>query len=385
MRAGVLALLIALAAPPAASQLPDSSQQPPQQSHDFLTSYPFLKPEQVLTTLRRYHDAVRMYRHGETAQALAAVDELPRQHVEVIMQTLRRQRRSRHADDIALFDWTRDDLAAAGMLHGDLTIAKVDKIDFEAELRLTLSMLMIADSPKHHTAEQPGTLTRDWLRAAGAAMLAERDWGPLEILLKYVSLLHPDDGPLLLVRGTLRELQSTSAAPPVAFTFAEGRSRARADRDAVRQEAVDALGRAVRALPASDEAAVRLAHVRMDLGQDARAAALLDRVLASEASGWWYLAALMRGEIDERTRDLAAAEGLYRRLIDRFPQRQSPYLALAMLQYANGRRDDSTKTLDRMYGRPSSSDQIDPWWEYPSSMGRAAYDALERLRGSVRE
>jgi hypothetical protein len=37
-----------------------------------------------------------------------------------------------------------------------------------------------------------------------------------------------------------------------------------------------------------------------------------------------------------------------------------------------------------MYARPAR-DQMDPWWEYPTSMGPAAAGSLDRLRKSVRE
>lgn len=367
-------------------------------STNFLPSRNY-KPVEVLGTLRKYHDAVLMYREGHAAEAMAAVRSLPRPHVEFIMEALGSVRRGRsvrgHGQTEAMpatmrsedqpFRWTRVDLAAAGMLHGDVTLTKVDREDFEDELRLTLSMLPIADQPEFNSAEQPATWTRDWLRSAGGAMLAAKAWGPLRVMLAYADLFFSDDGPLQLVRGTLDELQSESAAPPIASTYAEGPARTRRDRDVLRDEAMESLTRAVKLLPESDEAAVRLAHVRMDLHQSARAVPLLDHVLASGRGEWWYFAALMRGDAYATGNDAPSAERLYRAVIDRFPRAQSSYVALATLQYANGRHEDAAATMDRMYAEAGSGDDDDPWWMYSSNMGPSANASLDRLRAAVRQ
>jgi predicted Zn-dependent protease len=250
-----------------------------------------------------------------------------------------------------LFGWPRADLEAAGLLHGDITLSKVDKEDFEDELRLTLSMLPIADLPLFNSAETPGTWTRDWLRAVGAAMLAAKAVGPLRVLLAYADLFFPNDGPLQLTRGTLDELQSEANAPPIALTYSEGFARTRRDRDALRDEAIESLTRAVKLMPESAEAAVRLAHVRLEMHQPARAVPLLDRVVASGHGDWWYVAALMRGDAYAIGGDPPAAERLYRTVIDRFPRAQAPYVALAALQYSNGRHEGAAATIERMYAR----------------------------------
>ena len=356
-------------------------------SIDFLPAHNF-KPEEVAGTLRKYHDAVLVYRQGRTADAVAVVSALPRAQIDFIMETLRRVRHRKPTDvpaELLPFQWPRLDIAAAGMLHGDITLSKVDKEDFEDELRVTLSMLPVADLPQFSTAERPETWTRDWLRAVAGAMLAAKAWGPLRVLLAYADLFFPDDGPLQLVRGTLDELQSESAAPPVALTYAEGPARTRRDRDALREEAIESLTRAVKLMPDSDEAAVRLAHVRLTMHQATGAVPLLDRVLASNRSEWWYFAALMRGDVYAMGADPAAAERQYRMVIDRFPRAQSPYVALASLLYTNGRHEEAASTLDRMYARPATGDADDPWWEYSSNMGPRATAALDGLRAAVRQ
>jgi hypothetical protein len=372
-------------------------------STDFLPPHNF-KPDQVLPTLLKYHDAVVEYRQGHTRDAMSAVSSLPRAQVEFIMEALRSERRGkpvrrpppdlteplpvwmRAADEA--FRWPRADLQAAGLLHGDITLSKVDKEDFEDELRLTLSMLPIADLPQFNSDERPETWTRDWLRAVGGTMLAAKAWGPLRVLLAYADLFFPDDGPLLLTRGTLDELQSESAAPPIALTYAEGPARTRRDRDVLRDEAIESLTRALKLMPESDEAAVRLAHVRLDIHQPARAAPLLDRVLASGHGDWWYFAALMRGDAYAIGGDPPAAERLYRMVIDHFPLAQAPYVALAALQYSNGRHKDAAATIDLMYARAgasSPSDEDDYWWKYGENMGPAANAALDQLRAAVRQ
>jgi hypothetical protein len=398
-------------------------------STDFLPPHKF-RPEDVLVTVRQYHDAARLYRQGHTRAAIEAVSALPRPQVEFIMETLRavRGRRSTAALDMNLvpYTWPRIDLVAAGMLHGDITLSKVDKEDFEDELRLALSMLPIADLAQPNGPEPSGTWTRDWLRAVGGSMLAAKAYGPLRVLLAYADLFFPDDGPLQLTRGTLDELQSEANAPPIALTYSEGPARTRRDRDELRDEAIESLTRAVKLMPESDEAAVRLAHVRLDVHQVARAVPLLDRVLASGHGDWWYFAALMRGDAYAIGGDPPAAERLYRTVIDRFPRAQAPYVALAALQYSNGRHEDAAATMDRMYVRAGesegegasarvsaaneprerseaakrrASDRVgesegrspsidvddDPWWKYRENMGPAANAALDQLRAAVRQ
>jgi tetratricopeptide (TPR) repeat protein len=386
VRAAVLAAVVALAHPVFAGPVSVAIDEQSKPSTNFLPTNN-LKPEQVLSTLRRYHDAVVLYRQGHDSEAMAIVNSLPRAQVEYIMDTLRNVRRGRArmgADD-APFDWTRLDCAAAGFLHGDIALSKVNAEDFEDELRLTLTMLPIADLPHVGTDEQPVTWTRDWLRAAANAILASKSWGPLPTLLSYADLFAKDDGPLLLVRGTLGELESEATASPYAWRDAVGPARARADRNALRNEGVEALTRALKVMPDSSEAAVRLAHLRLDMNQPDRAAPLLDRVLRSESGDWWYFAALMRGEADERTGDPPAAEQLYRQLVDRFPRAQSPYLALAMLQYASGRADEAATTFDRLYARASAEGTDDPWWTYATRMGTSAFIAHGQLRHMVRQ
>jgi hypothetical protein len=112
---------------------------------------------------------------------------------------------------------------------------------------------------------------------------------------------------------------------------------------------------------------------------------LLDRVLASDRSDWWYFAALMRGDTYAMGADLAAAERQYRTVIDRFPRAQSPYVALATLLYTNGRHAEAALTMDQMYERPATGDADDPWWEYASNMGPRARAALDGLRAAVRQ
>lgn len=364
--------------PPAAS--PGSS--------DFLTHDHFDLAE-VIGTLNAYHDAVRQYRHGDAERAMMAVRGLPPRQVEFVIETLRDKGRIASTNpeqrEYLPFNWPRDDLAAAGVLLGDITIADVGLDPFERELRLTLSVLGTADAVRPDGPAAQQAWTRDWLRATGNLLLAHGQWRELSILLTYVSILFPKDGPLLLVRGTMDELQSGAAASPGALTYPEGFARMKRDRDVVQQDAIRALSGAVQARPISREAEVRLAHVFVQAHQDARAAPLLDRVLTSNADRWWLLAALLRGGVYEQAGQAAAAERLYREAIDRFPRAQSPYLALAMLQTAAGKRDESAATFDRMYGRPTASDDDDPWWDYGSSMWSEGETALKGLRAQVRQ
>lgn len=377
----------------AAGQLPGLSvpEPKPPASHDLLAHHYHFKvsDDAVRGTLTAYHDAVQLYRRGDTEHAMVAVRQLPAAQLEFVIQVLRdrgriTQTNPEHTEYLP-FIWSREDLAAAGLLQGELAIAALGTAPFEEQLRLALSGLASADEPRPNTTDREGTWTRDWLRAMGNLLLDTGDWGDEATLVEYADILFPDDGPLVLVRGTMADLLSGAMAPPSALTSSEGFARMKQERDKVRREALDALTHAVRLLPGSSEAAVRLAHVLVEARQDVRAEPLLDHVLASDVNQWWMLAALLRGRVYEEAQQPAEAEKLYGLAIDRFPKAQSPYLALAMLQAAAGNAEASVATLDRMYRRPAASDGDDPWWQYRFSMEAEGAPALDRLRAAVRQ
>ena len=363
-------------------------QDKPPAAHDFLAHHHF-RFDEVLGTLKAYHDAVQLYRRGDTEHAMAAVRQLPAAQLEFVIRVLRDRGRMSSTNPPGVeylpFTWSREDLAAAGMLQAELAIAALGTAPFEDQLRLALSALSGADEPRPNTTDREGTWTRDWLRAMGNVLLATGDWGDEATLVKYADILFPDDGPLVLVHGTMAELLSGAVAPASALTSSEGFARMKQQRDGVRREALDVLTHAVRLLPGSSEAAVRLAHVLVEAQEDARAVPLLDHVLAADVDRWWMLAALLRGRVYEETQQPADAEKLYELAIDHFPKAQSPYLALAMLQAAAGNPEASVATLDRMYHRPAASDHDDPWWLYRFSMEPEGEPALERLRAAVRQ
>jgi hypothetical protein len=82
--------------------IPEPSQPA---SPNFLPPHKF-KLENVLATLRQYHEAVLLYRRGATADAMAAVGRLPRAELEFVIDELRGTANTpfmRQGDDVVPF------------------------------------------------------------------------------------------------------------------------------------------------------------------------------------------------------------------------------------------------------------------------------------------
>ena len=222
---------------------------------------------------------------------------------------------------------------------------------------------------------------RLWYRATSAWMQQHEnhDLGHIERGRK----IFPDDPDLLFLAGCLHEtlasarIQAALRSMPVprGFTPAVGSARS---------ELHDAEGRLRQALEArADFAEARLHLGRvLDLLGDHQAAireleqaapALTDESLAYDGSLFLGAAYEGAGRLDD-------ARSAYDRAAGRFPDAQSPLLALAELARRRGDRAAALAAMNRMFALRDPIDRDDPFWRYLVSQGRRADEWLDELR-----
>jgi hypothetical protein len=359
------------------------------QQPNFLPVQRLPAPAVLVTLASDYLHAVTLYRAGRLPEAIRLVDALPRDRFEAVVNALQIARTGRDPRDLGLaaVDWSQQDLFAAGMLHGDMALAALEPggQGFEHDVRTALSLFDIADTPRPDRHEAAGTSARDWLRAVSALLLADNRDQEVESLVPYCQRLFPDDGPLLVTRGMLAEYESTEIAA-TSFDASVNRLATVMDgRRAFLFEAVKAFEHAVQVMPESDEARTRLGHVDAALHRDQRAVPLLQTASASANERWAYLAMLTLGGIREREHNVSEAERLYRGAIAKVSGAQSAYVALALLQYGTGRRDESAQTFDTLVARNTTRGAAaDPWWLYAIGSVGPPRAALNALRAEAR-
>lgn len=353
-------------------------QQPP------IRSAPAAEP--APTQEDPYRGAVDLYRARKYAAAFGAMERLTRKEIDAEVSSIERRRRSvTPPAEHPTASWTRRDVLAAGLLHGDIALTRAatsDNDNFNDSLRVAVRLLRIADTPQVGSSEEPRTWTRDWLRGTASLLLVYGLDGRTQEVLDLARSLFPDDGQLLLTRGMLEEFESTAT---VSWSSQFNGQFAKDDREKALQAAKDAFARALQAMPESDETRMKLAHVDVALKHDDWAIPLLERARKSAYPSPAYLATLMLGDIRMRQGRGSDAEALYRAAIKDSGGAQSAYLALSMLQYAAGRQAEAAATLDAMYAQRRTAPVEDPWWSYQLGLPQQPKAVLDALRAEAQQ
>ena len=334
-----------------------------------------------------YHQAVDLYRARNYPAAFETIKQLPHGQIDAAISAIERERAAA-AKNMAPsgLDWSRKEVLAAGLLHGDVTLmlAADDGQQFDDSLRFAVRVLRDADAAEPGSREKPGTWTRDWLRAAASLFLVYGLETPTTDVLHYAETLCPDDGPLLVTRGMLAEFEAAAAVPSTSYSKF-GMGTAQDSRQKALTRAAEAYQHALRATPDSDNARVRLAHVDIALGRDDSAIPLLERARNSPYPMPAYLATLMLGDIRARQGNTSVAEALYGIAITRSKGAQSAYVALSMLQYGLGRQAEAAATLEAMYAQHRGAPVDDPWWSYEFGLPQQPKAVFDALRAEVRQ
>lgn len=319
-----------------------------------------------------YVALVDTYRSGRTADARSRAVDFDLATAAALVAVAER---SAKRGDVSNPD-ERAFFRAAAMLHTD---AAADLWSSGADRRAS-NQIALAErwvNVSEPDGSPPLSFRRRWHLAAGllvAASVAPED------ALKYFERLCSrlsDDAPLLTAAGWSAERLATGRP-------AVGRSTlgaAQSTKSAILRRAQRLLSAALAADQAAVEAALRLARVRLLLGDAVEARSLLENLVRipvlppSEA----YVARLLLASVWERSGDLDRAAALYREAAAVAPPGQSARLALAHLLYRAGRRRAAAEIAeDVATGRWVDTD---PWPVY--LLGDIPRG--ERLRGELRQ
>lgn len=226
-----------------------------------------------------------------------------------------------------------------------------------------------------------GEFRRRWSLAVGRRVLWSAVLGPADRILRDACELFPDDALLQVAYGHARE---TTAYGAGATTPIDRSAAAYARRQAF-FDARNALERALRLDAESTEsieARVRLAHVNVRLGDDRRAAPLLEQTLSRNApASYKYLAAVMLADIEARAGRVERALGMYLGARNVVPGAPNTYIAHAHTLRVAGRAGEAVDVLNEMLERPERTE--DPWVQYPKGFN-PDITRLEPLRAYVR-
>ena len=131
------------------------------------------------------------------------------------------------------------------------------------------------------------------------------------------------------------------------------------------------------------EAAVRRANVLLRLGRPSDALVALDHApdaMPDQVLEYWK--GLIRGRVLESLGRSDEAVAAYERALAIFPNAQSPHVALAVLHFRQGRRNDAEAWTGRSYALPN--DAQDPIWSYWRGDHRFVALWLAELREAAR-
>ena len=230
-------------------------------------------------------------------------------------------------------------------------------------------------------APQRDPMVRDWYRATGAWLLFNRHY--LDSHLKHALMLFPDDSVILFLAGSQHEAYATSKVQNVmrSVDLPPGTITPSSDRGELR-EAESLFRRSIGANGEYAEAHLRLGRVLALQGRFADARPELQKALEiAPNDAISYYGELFLAAVEESLGNLDAAAAGYERAAARFPEAQSPLMALASLSDRRGDRAGARRASDRLFSLPRSTHETpDPWWVYNWFQGVNADQLLDELR-----
>lgn len=359
-----------------------------------------------------YLDMVARYRSGDHAKAIAEMAAQPINGLgsrarkdlrDLVCQVLcgtadcKRARAEKPAEfERVLEAWTSA-MPAAAALHVETAIQaqaeqRRDVADAHRVIALELVDLMEAELEKP-TAAAPvapprpdpraftgPTVTSPDTRIARRAQTAQLvtllsawllqlrgELAPIQAPLARAQQRFPQDPFVQLALGSVHEALAMPHALVEASAGRQGNvEKWRQEERGFRLERAAAAYQQAIALDASlAEAHLRLGYVLLLTGKAAEAEAALAKVPESTTDARWrYLAEMFRADLGEARGDAAAARRHYMAALERWPDAQSPVLALSRLSATEGDWAAAQARLQVLAPRPGGRAE-DPWWAYP--------------------
>ena len=331
--------------------------------------------------LAPYRALVETYRGGDAGTAAAGVRALAPAAVHALLDRVREpDTRLTGADaEPALNERL---FRAAAMLHLDAAErlrARGLHLDAEDQIEIAVRWVnLTARDP-----EPAASFRRRWFLGAALLAFEHGGWQDGVAFTELACALLPDDVALLTASAWFNE--GLALAPVDAEELErDGLPRLRERKRSRLLAAAQRAASALRAAPAASEAALRLARVRMLLGQGESVreplTALADRAGVPRAHA--YLGRLLLGRLHVEAGEPAEAERRFRGAMALDPRGQAARVALARLLDREGDRRGAAAVLDPVLrGEPGAA--IDPWVDYLLGAG-AGPDLRDALRREAR-
>jgi tetratricopeptide (TPR) repeat protein len=230
----------------------------------------------------------------------------------------------------------------------------------------------------------PPDFERRWQLLVAWHLQHELDISSLALHLDTAIRRFPRDGEMLLALGSFYELVGWSREPMAQLDTLPPSAVLRPILDKtqkqIRQQAMEALRRAVAVSPQLEEAHLRLGRVATELGGLDEARKNIDPLRAGSGDKRFrYLANLFMADAEQRASRLAPSAQAYRDAAQLYPACPTPWVGLTTVLRAQGDRAAALATTRRI--AEMSADCDDPWWSY--KFGQAAW-RLEPLARQLR-
>ncbi len=328
--------------------------------------------------LAPYRDLVGEYRAGDTGAAMAGVRAMAPSAVHAHLDRVREPdtRLTGTDADPALNERL---FRAAAMLHLDVAgLLRSRGLHRDAEDQVELAIRWVNLNARD--PEPQGSFRRRWFLGAALLAFEHGGWRDGVTFTDLACELLPDDVALLTAAAWFNE--GLALAPVDPTELESGRLPRLQERKRGRLlAAARRAGAALRVAPAASEAALRLARVRMLLGQGEsvreQLTALADRGGMPRAHA--YLGRLLLGRLHLAAGETAEAEARFRGALALEPHGQAARVALGRLFEQRGDRRSAAAVLDPVL-RGDGGVAIDPWVDYVLGLGNgpALREALRR-------
>jgi thioredoxin-like negative regulator of GroEL len=339
------------------------------------------------------HHVAETYR---TQGTKAALELLARDDIDVQRRTAK-QVATKHgistgqsaAPDPRSPAWTIPLLRAAGAVHMEAAL------ELYAGARRNIAAIIDRIEIGEMLLDEAGRLdstpsdARRWEWTIGQQALRDGHFNVARSILVRACDRYEGDTALLIACGTVYETLSsvtadvTASAPAAAVLgpFSNALSVHRVAKSDNLKRARAALERASQLDPASVEAVLRLAKVRLDQDDPDDAAKLLERLLPIRTDERaTYLSRLFLGRVREKQKRFDDATALFEEAVKVIPA-QSGRLALANRLHAAGRNEEARALADAAI---TERDVADPWWGYRVGRYWLVDAMLDMLRRETR-
>ncbi len=331
--------------------------------------------------LAPYRELVGEYRDGDADAAMAGVRAMAPSAVHALLDRVREPDMRLTGTDLepALNERL---FRTAAMLHLDVAdLLRSRGLHRGAEEQVEIAIRWVNLSARE--PEPFGSFRRRWFLGAALLAFEHGGWQDGVTFTDLACELLPDDVPLLTAAAWFNEGLALAPAEPTGLGRGD-LSRLQEWKRSRLLAAARRAGAALRVSPAAPEAALRLARVRMLLGQGESVREQLTDFVGRD----WvplahaYLGRLLLGRLHLEAGETAEAEGWFRDAIALLPEGQAARVALGRVLEGQGDRRGAAAVLEPVL-RGAGGAAIDPWVDYLLGLGNGP-ELREALRREVR-